>query len=50
MLPALRQLAGEGLMEAENGHWRATHRGRTFLNEVIQRFLPAPNSQAGAGS
>jgi putative oxygen-independent coproporphyrinogen III oxidase len=50
LLPALQQLAAEGLMEAENSHWRPSERGRTFLNEVIQRFLPGPNSQAGAGS
>ena len=50
VLPALEQLAAEGLMEAGSGRWRASERGRTFLNEVIQRFLPAPNSQAGAGS
>jgi putative oxygen-independent coproporphyrinogen III oxidase len=48
--PILQRLAGEELMETENGQWRASERGRTFLNEVIQRFLPGPNSQAGAGS
>ncbi|MEO8313407.1 MAG: radical SAM family heme chaperone HemW [Pseudomonadota bacterium] len=50
VLQPLQRLATEGLMETKNGHWRATERGRTFLNEVIQRFLPGPNSQAGAGS
>jgi putative oxygen-independent coproporphyrinogen III oxidase len=40
VLPALRQLASEGLMEVIGDHWRATARGRTYLNEVIQRFLP----------
>jgi oxygen-independent coproporphyrinogen-3 oxidase len=50
VLPALQQLAREGLMQAENDQWRATARGQTFLNEVIERFLPAQNSQAGAGS
>jgi putative oxygen-independent coproporphyrinogen III oxidase len=50
VLPTLQQLAREGLMHAENDHWRATERGRTYLNELIQRFLPERNSQAGAGS
>lgn len=50
ILPILQRLAGEGLMETESDQWRASERGRTFLNEVIQRFLPGPNSQAGAGS
>ncbi|MEO6080791.1 MAG: radical SAM family heme chaperone HemW [Steroidobacteraceae bacterium] len=50
VLPALEKLAREGLMQAQNGHWRATERGRTYLNEVIQRFLPARNSQAPTGS
>jgi putative oxygen-independent coproporphyrinogen III oxidase len=48
--PTLEQLAHDGLMETENARWRATQRGRTFLNDVIQHFLPGPKSQAGAGS
>jgi putative oxygen-independent coproporphyrinogen III oxidase len=40
VLRALNQLAGQGLMVAENGNWRATGQGRTHLNELIQRFLP----------
>ncbi len=48
--PTLQQLTREGLLETENRRWRATERGRSFLNEVIQRFLPGQNSQAGAGS
>jgi oxygen-independent coproporphyrinogen-3 oxidase len=50
VLPALQQLAREGLMQSGGGHWSATARGQTYLNEVVQRFLPAQNSQAGAGS
>jgi putative oxygen-independent coproporphyrinogen III oxidase len=50
VLPALQRLAEEGLMQSRDARWRATDRGRTYLNEVIQRFLPGPNSQAGAGS
>jgi putative oxygen-independent coproporphyrinogen III oxidase len=50
VLPILQQLVREGLMETQSASWRATERGRTFLNEVLQRFLPLPNSQAGAGS
>ncbi|MEO6186246.1 MAG: radical SAM family heme chaperone HemW [Steroidobacteraceae bacterium] len=48
--PALQQLARDGLMQADKGRWQATARGQTYLNEVIQRFLPEPNSQAGASS
>jgi putative oxygen-independent coproporphyrinogen III oxidase len=48
--PTLQQLLREGLMETENTMWRATRQGRAFLNEVVQRFLPGPKSQAGAGS
>jgi coproporphyrinogen III oxidase-like Fe-S oxidoreductase len=43
VLPALQQLAREGLMQGECGQWRATVRGQQYLNEVIQRFLPAKN-------
>jgi oxygen-independent coproporphyrinogen-3 oxidase len=50
VLPNLRQLAREGLMQYESDHWRATARGQQYLTEVLQRFLPARNSQAGAGS
>jgi putative oxygen-independent coproporphyrinogen III oxidase len=50
VLPALGQLEREGLMETRNARWCASERGRTFLNELVQRFLPGPNSQAGAGS
>jgi putative oxygen-independent coproporphyrinogen III oxidase len=50
VLPTLRQLALEGLMQTEKDHWRTTDRGRAYLNEVIQRFLPEQNSQAPAGS
>lgn len=50
VLPTLAALAQEGLMEQQHTRWRASERGRTYLNEVLQRFLPGPNSQAGAGS
>jgi oxygen-independent coproporphyrinogen-3 oxidase len=50
VLPTLQRLAGEGLMQQEGPRWRATTRGQQFLNEVLQRFLPTRNSQAGAGS
>ncbi len=36
----LRQLAAEGLVVEAQGHWQTTFRGYTYLNEVIQRFLP----------
>ncbi len=50
VLPTLLQLAAEGLLQRDADHWRATARGQQYLNEVLQRFLPARNSQAGAGS
>jgi len=46
----LSRLSGEGLLEAFDQGWRPSPRGQLFLNEVIARFLPRPNSQAGAGS
>ncbi len=50
VLPALQQLARDGFMQADSAQWRATPLGQAWLNDVIQRFLPAQNSQAGAGS
>jgi oxygen-independent coproporphyrinogen-3 oxidase len=43
----LEQLAREGLLEGRENRWRTTQRGFQFLNEVVQRFLPSPNSQSG---
>jgi putative oxygen-independent coproporphyrinogen III oxidase len=43
VLPALQQLARKGLMQAEGDQWSATARGQQYLNELIQRFLPAKN-------
>ncbi len=42
--PALDQLAAEGLLDhlPDPHGWRTTRRGQQFLNEVLQRFLPAP--------
>ena len=50
VLSILERLANEGLMEVASTQWRATSRGQQYLNDVVQRFLPTPNSQAGAGS
>jgi putative oxygen-independent coproporphyrinogen III oxidase len=50
VMSILERLAREGLMEAAGTQWRATLRGQQYLNEVVQRFLPTRNSQAGAGS
>ncbi len=50
MQPALADLVGEGLLEATGSGWRASPRGQLFLNDVIARFLPRQNSQAGTGS
>ena len=48
--PMLTGLAGEGLMEATDSGWRPSPRGQLFLNDLIARFLPRQNSQAGTGS
>ena len=50
VLPILEELARDGLVRQEGARWSATPRGQQYLNEVLQRFLPTPNSQAGAGS
>ena len=50
ILPQLADLAGEGLVEATGSGWRPSPRGQLFLNDVIARFLPRQNSQAGTGS
>jgi oxygen-independent coproporphyrinogen-3 oxidase len=57
----VRTLADQGLLEAPlppqsasasppSRHWRASRRGRELLNDVVQRFLPGRNSEAGARS
>jgi len=48
--PTLSRLSDEGLVEAFDQGWRPSPKGQLFLNDVIARFLPRPNSQAGAGS
>ena len=48
--PILTRLSEEGLMEGADQGWRPSPRGQLFLNDVIARFLPRPNSQARAGS
>jgi putative oxygen-independent coproporphyrinogen III oxidase len=48
--PSLASLEAEGLLEAADDRWRASPRGQLFLNDVIARFLPRQNSQAGTGS
>jgi oxygen-independent coproporphyrinogen-3 oxidase len=50
LLPALEELAGEGLMECCAGRWRPTARGFQYLNDLLQHFLPRTNSRTGAGS
>ncbi len=50
VLAPLAELAGEGLLEATDRGWSASSRGQLFLNDVIARFLPRQNSQAGTGS
>jgi putative oxygen-independent coproporphyrinogen III oxidase len=47
---ALAGLARDALLEPSPGGWRTTGRGQQYLNDVVQRFLPAENSQAGARS
>jgi putative oxygen-independent coproporphyrinogen III oxidase len=46
----LETLANEDLVLWQGGHWRASAKGFQYLNEVLARFLPEPNSQTGAGS
>jgi oxygen-independent coproporphyrinogen-3 oxidase len=46
----LALLAGRGLVSNEKGRWSATLLGQRFLNDVVARFLPDPNSQAATGS
>ncbi|WP_298235827.1 radical SAM family heme chaperone HemW [uncultured Azohydromonas sp.] len=48
--PRLEELASGGLVQggADSGRWRTTARGMQFLNEVLQRFLPEPETPAGA--
>ena len=43
-------LADEDLALWHNGRWQASPRGFQYLNEVVARFLPEPNSQTGADS
>lgn len=50
LLPRLEALVGEGLAQWQGGRWRATARGFQYLNDLVARFLPEPNSQTGAGS
>jgi putative oxygen-independent coproporphyrinogen III oxidase len=50
ILPQLADLTAEGLLEASDSGWRPSPRGQLFLNDVIARFLPRQNSQAGTGS
>jgi len=46
----LERLADEELALWQHGCWRASPKGFQYLNEVVGRFLPEPNSQTGAGS
>jgi oxygen-independent coproporphyrinogen-3 oxidase len=48
--PVLADLVGEGLLEVSDRGWRPSPMGQLFLNDVIARFLPRQNSQAGTGS
>ena len=29
-----------GLLDTQNGHWKPTERGRYFLNDLLEIFLP----------
>ncbi len=48
--PRLTGLAAEGLLESRAGFWRASPRGFQYLNDVVARFLPIPDSPTGASS
>jgi putative oxygen-independent coproporphyrinogen III oxidase len=46
----LKTLDSEGLLHAADGAWRATPKGFQYLNEVVARFLPDPESRIATGS
>ena len=47
----VHRLAAQGLLESPaSGRWQASRRGRELLNDVVQCFLPGPNSEAAARS
>jgi putative oxygen-independent coproporphyrinogen III oxidase len=48
--PALDEQAAKGLLEQQEGRWRASPQGFQFLNELLQCFLPGENSSTGARS
>lgn len=48
--PILAELAGMELLESRAGRWCASARGFQYLNEVVARFLPDPDSRSGASS
>ncbi|MEJ0099019.1 MAG: radical SAM family heme chaperone HemW [Pseudomonadota bacterium] len=50
LAPKLESLVIEGLMEPAAGGWRASPRGFQYLNEVVARFLPGPDSRITTGS
>ncbi|HEX7053060.1 MAG TPA: radical SAM family heme chaperone HemW [Burkholderiales bacterium] len=43
----LEQAERDGLLERDWRHIRPTERGRLFLNELLQRFLPEPTQKQG---
>jgi putative oxygen-independent coproporphyrinogen III oxidase len=50
VIAVLDLLARQNLLTRDGEAWRASDRGRPFLNELVQRFLPVQNSQGGAHS
>jgi oxygen-independent coproporphyrinogen-3 oxidase len=49
MLAACETAAADGLLETRNDRVRCTGRGRRYLNDVLQHFMPVTGDDARAG-
>lgn len=48
VLPTLQRCVCDGLITVTDGQWRITTRGSTFLNNVLDRFLPERSTVRGS--